>query len=264
METLGSRENILKAKMEILDGMENDAPVIVNADDEYLEDADFGDHEVIWYGIESEKCHIKAEDITSDGMYTDFIADFGGEKQKVHLPTIGIHNVYNALAALAAGVKYGISLSEGAVSLEKYEPSGMRQRVRKAGDITVIEDCYNASPDSMKAALSALSAFKAERKIAVLADMLELGAISEEAHRSVGKMASDFNIDMLFTFGKQARFIAEGAESLKNVKSFEDKQELTESFLACVRPGDCILFKGSRGMKLEEVINALYEGWNKK
>lgn len=264
METLGSRENILKAKMEILDGMENDAPVIVNADDEYLRDADFGDHEVIWYGIESEKCHIKAEDITSDGMYTDFTADFGGEKQKVHLPTIGIHNVYNALAALAAGVKYGISLSEGAVSLEKYEPSGMRQRVKKAGDITVIEDCYNASPDSMKAALSALSAFKAERKIAVLADMLELGAISEEAHRNVGKMAADFNIDMLFTFGKQAKFIAEGAESLKNVKSFEDKQELTESLLTCVRPGDCILFKGSRGMKLEEVINALYEGWNKK
>ncbi len=264
METLGSRENILKAKMEILDGMADDAPVVVNADDKHLKDADFGDREVIWYGIKSGKCNIKAEDITSDGMYTDFTAVMDGEKQKVHLPAIGIHNVYNALAALASGVKYSIDLSQGAASLEKYEPSGMRQRVRKVGGIAVIEDCYNASPDSMKAALSALSEFKAERKIAVLADMLELGAISEEAHRSVGKMAADFNIDILFTFGRQAQFIAEGAKGLKNVESFEDKQDLTERLLSCTRSGDCVLFKGSRGMKLEEVINALYEGWNRK
>lgn len=264
METLGSRENILKAKLEILDGMEKEAPVIVNADDEYLKNADFADHKVIWYGIDSEKCDIKAENISSDGMFTDFTAVFAGERQQVHLPAIGIHNVYNALAALAAGSQYGISLSEGAVSLEKYEPSGMRQRVKKAGDITVIEDCYNASPDSMKAALSALSAFNAKRKIAVLADMLELGSISEEAHRNVGKMAADFNIDMLFTYGSQAKFIAEGAEGLKNVKSFKDKEELTESLLSLLCPGDCVLFKGSRGMKLEEVINALYEGWKRK
>lgn len=146
METLGSRENILKAKMEILDGMENDAPVIVNADDEYLKDADFSDHEVIWYGIESEKCHIKAEDITSDGMYTDFTAVLGGEKQKVHLPAIGIHNVYNALAALAAGVKYGISLSEGAVSLENTSLRECVRELKRRGILQLLKTVTTQAP----------------------------------------------------------------------------------------------------------------------
>ena len=142
----------------------------------------------------------------------------------------------------------------------------MRQRIKEVNGITVIEDCYNASPDSQKAGLNSLCKIAKGRKIAVLGDMLELGSYSETAHRNVGEYAAECQVDALFTYGEQSRFMADSAKKsgLLNVYSFTDKNELTNTLLSEIQKGDTLLFKASRGMKLEEVFEKIYEQWDVK
>jgi UDP-N-acetylmuramoyl-tripeptide--D-alanyl-D-alanine ligase len=142
----------------------------------------------------------------------------------------------------------------------------MRQRIKEVNGITVIEDCYNASPDSQKAGLNSLCKIAKGRKIAVLGDMLELGRYSETAHRNVGEYAAECKIDMLFTYGEQSKYMADSAEKsgLSDVHSFTDKDELTKALLSEIQNGDTLLFKASRGMKLEEVFEKIYEQWDVK
>ena len=177
--------------------------------------------------------------------------------------TVGIHNVYDALAALAVGLNLGISAENAAQGLSKYVPSGMRQKITKIGRITVIEDCYNASPDSQRAGLNSLCKLAKGRKIAVLGDMLELGSYSETAHRAVGEYAAKCGIDALLTYGEQSKFMAAAAyeAGLKNTFVYTDKKHLTEDLRNHVLPGDTVLFKASRGMRLEEVFLELYKYW---
>lgn len=261
METLGSQENILKAKLELLDGMKDGAPLIINGDDAFLKDAVISNHPKYYYGIESDKCTIFAENIRNTDKGTAFTAVFPDGEQQVQLPTVGIHHVYNALAAIQVGLLLNVSPEESAKALEGYEPTGMRQRLKNVKGITFIEDCYNASPDSMKAAVSALCSVPKKRKIAVLGDMLELGEISDKAHTFTGELVAKNNVDILMTYGTQGKLIAEGAKSkgMENVFSFDDKQKLSEKLKNTVRDGDAVLFKASRGMKLEDVINYIYE-----
>ena len=196
-----------------------------------------------------------------DDDTTSFVINYGnGEKQAVTIPTIGIHNVYNALAAFATGLELGVTPEEAVRGLTKYEPSGMRQRVKIVNSIRFIEDCYNASPDSQQAALRMLSSLQAKRKIAVLGDMLELGAISEEAHRNAGLLAAKNKIDVLMTYGERSQATAEKATEcgVPVVKSFLDTQELADALVQMLQEGDAILFKASRGMALEDVINSIY------
>jgi UDP-N-acetylmuramoyl-tripeptide--D-alanyl-D-alanine ligase len=221
---------------------------------------------VIFFGIENKKCDVIAEDITEKGLSTSFVAVKGDIRQEITIPTVGIHNVYDALSAFAVGIEYGISPENIAKGLGNYVPSGMRQRIKEINGITVIEDCYNASPDSQKAGLNSLCKIAKERKIAVLGDMLELGSYSETAHRNVGEYASECKVDMLFTYGEQSQFMADSAKKsgLLNVYSFTDKNELTKALLSEIRTGDTLLFKASRGMKLEEVFEKIYEQWDVK
>jgi len=259
LENLGSQENILKAKLEILEGLTENAPVILNGDDKFLSGAKISDHPVYYYGIENDECAVKAVNIKEDKLETRFTVLYKEEKTDVVLPTVGIHNVYNALAAFTAGMLMGVDAKSAAEALSEYKPAGMRQRVNVRSGLTVIEDCYNANPDSMKASLKIMSNMDC-RKIAVLGDMLELGEISEEAHRDIGKSVAENKVDYLFTFGEMSKLMAE--EAKKNgveAYSFDDKSELTDLLLKTVKENDCILFKASRGMKLEEVLHALYE-----
>jgi UDP-N-acetylmuramoyl-tripeptide--D-alanyl-D-alanine ligase len=147
-----------------------------------------------------------------------------------------------------------------------YAPSGMRQRIREVNVITVIEDCYNASPDSQKAGLNSLCKIAKGRKIAVLGDMLEMGSYSETAHRTVGEYAAQCGVDMLFTYGKESEFMADSAKKsgLNCVFTFTDKAELTSILLNEIKTDDTLLFKASRGMKLEEIIEKIYEQWDVK
>lgn len=262
MENLGSRENILKAKLEILDGMEKDAPIALNGDDEFLKNVKLSGRKVVYYSVENDKSDYKAENITQHDGETEF--DIICKKGRYHavIPTIGLHNVYDALAGFTVGVLCGIDESCCAKALSSYETTGMRQRIVKRGGMTFIEDCYNASPDSQKAGVNALTGIEAKRHIAVMGDMLELGKISKEAHYSVGEYVAKSNVDILCTYGEDSKNTAKGARDtgMESVIEFTDKEKLAKYLLETLREGDCVSFKASRGMKLEDVIEIVYKG----
>lgn len=263
IEFLGSRDGILQAKTEIVKGLPHGAPLILNGDDDKLWNYKNTDYKQIYFGIDNPQAEIRGEHIETANGETVFTVRFGGGKiQRVTVPTVGKHNVYDALAAFAAGLCFGIPPQKIADGLRKYAPAGMRQRIKTVSGVTVIEDCYNASPDSQKAALNVLSSLDATRKIAVLGDMLELGDYSEEAHRAVGAYAAGCQVDILFCFGKASVWIAEAAKDSVKTMHFTDKSALTEALIATVRAGDAVLFKASRGMALEEIIQKLYGEWN--
>ena len=264
IENLGSRENILKAKLEILEGMDEGSTLFVNGDDDMLSTVKNDKFNIITYGVNAENLDYTAKNIVSDGETTTFLLVSNNINQEITLPTVGIHNVYNALAAFAVGVHHGISPEQCAEALGRYVPSGMRQKIVKKNDIVFIEDCYNASPDSQKASMNALMSIDGKRHIAVIGDMLELGTYSEKAHRDVGEYAAEKKVDMLFTYGNQSLFSADSAKKsgLENVVSFDDKEKLAEKLLEVLRAGDVVSFKASRGMRLEDVIKAIYEGMN--
>lgn len=264
IEILGSRDGILQAKLEILEGLKKGSPVFLNGDNDKLANVKLDDYKVIFFGIENENCDVRAVDIKEIGLTTEFTAIKGDIKQKITIPTVGIHNVYDALTAFAVGLEYGVSSEDIAKGLEGYTPSGMRQRIKEVKGVTFIEDCYNASPDSQKAGLNSLCKIAKGRKIAVLGDMLELGSFSEEAHRMVGEYAAECGVDLLYTVGEESKYMADSAlkSGLKNVRNFTDKKELTEILINELQKGDTILFKASRGMKLEEIFENIYKQWD--
>lgn len=258
IEHLGSRKGILKAKLEILDGLKNTAPLIVNGDDDLLSKVELSDRRVIKFGMENNACDYRAKDVKQGDKETTFTVVFADKEITVTIPTVGRHNVYNALSAFAAGIELGVSPEQAAEGLAKYVTSGMRQRVSDFNGITVIEDCYNASPDSMRAAIEVLNSSNSKIKTLVFGDMLELGSISEEAHREIGVLAAQKGIDRLYTYGEMAAVAAESAKAngLPEVLSFDDKEKLGAQLKNTLQAGDTVLFKASRGMKLEEAISA--------
>ena len=266
IENLGSRENILKAKLEILDGLRENGPIMLNGDDPYLAGAVIEGHPVFYYGIDDKTCDYRAVNIEQGDDETTFDVIYNGDKsQCITIPTIGRHNVYNALAAFATGMQLGVTPEEAARGLARYEPSGMRQRMKIVDGIRFIEDCYNASPDSQRASLKMLSELKADRKIAVLGDMLELGAISEESHRNAGLLAAKSKTDILFTYGERSLATAQKAREcgVPEVYAFTDKKALADKLFEILKPGDAVLFKASRGMALEDIINDIYKRMDK-
>lgn len=263
IENLGSRDGILQAKLEITDGLQKGAPLILNGDDDKLSTVKNDDFRIYHYGINNGD--FIAKNIVENADSTTFGIHYYGRVQNVRIPTIGIHNVYNALAAFAVGYVLNVDPQDSAKALSRYVPSGMRQRVVKVGDIVSIEDCYNASPDSMRASLKTLHDTPGGKKIAVLADMLELGDYSRTAHSNVGKMVADNGIDYLLAYGKDAKYYVSEAVSggCTNARLFDSKEELASRLSDIANPGDVVMFKGSRGMKLEEIINIVYKEWEK-
>ncbi len=263
IENLGSREGILKAKLEILDGLEKGSTLLLNGDNDMLKGVKNDNYNVVFYGINSGD--FTATEIKEVNGSTQFYINYYGKRQKIVIPTIGLHNVYNATAAFAVGYFIDVGAQLAADALNKYVPQGMRQRVIEFNGITVIEDCYNASPDSMKAAISALAATKGKRKIAVLSDMLELGDFSQAAHSEVGKITAEAKLDYLFTVGESAKFINKAAKEngIKNAVHFNDKEELSKELIKTLKNGDTVIFKASRGMALEDVIHNVYDRWGK-
>ncbi|HZK39091.1 MAG TPA: UDP-N-acetylmuramoyl-tripeptide--D-alanyl-D-alanine ligase [Clostridia bacterium] len=260
IENLGSQENILKAKMEIMDGMRDDAPLLLNADDPFLVEAQIGEHPVFYYGIENEACDFRACNIEQNESSVCFTIVSKGGEQEVYLPAIGKHNVYNALASFAAGVLVGVSPQRAASALAAYVPAGMRQRIKHLVGITFIEDCYNASPDSVRAALEVLAGLNATNRIAVLGDMLELGDHAEQAHMEVGDQLGANKVDVLLTLGRLSKWTAQKAKEVGvgMVQAFDDKKELARALCSMLSPGDAVLFKASRSMGFEDIIEMVY------
>ncbi len=281
IENLGSREGILASKLEILEGLREGAPLILNGDNDLLgklsaEDFD-GRYKLLFFGIcknrdsikgdDKSQLYVSAKDIVYTDEGTEFVLLFDGDECKIKLPTTGEHNVYDALAAICVGLQLEIPLEDIALALQNYVPAGMREKISVVSGVTLIEDCYNASPDSVKALSQTISIKGAsgKRKIAVIADMLELGDYSEEAHRNCGKYLADAKIDLLMTYGEKAKFVAESAREngIIRIFSFDDKEELSSKLVSLIKPGDVIAFKGSRGMKLEDVIEKVYKALEK-
>ena len=265
IENLGSQQGILKAKLEILEGMDSSAPIFLNADDISLYQTSYQlGRETITFGIENPDCDFKATDIRQFEDYTTFIVNWKGNHQEVMLPAIGKHNVLNALVSFAIGTKLGLTPVEICNALKKYKSDSLRQNIVQKGEQTLIIDCYNASPDSMRASLTVLSQTTPKcngRRIAVLGDMLELGDMSEKLHSMVGEFAGQSKVDIIFCYGKEVENIGKVALTYgKEVKFFTDKLLLNSALKSVIRPNDVILFKASRGMKLEETINNIYDG----
>ena len=183
------------------------------------------------------------------------------DKKRVRLQLIGEHNVYNALAAMAGAAAYGVPLADSAKALATARLTGSRQEIVYTGSLTFINDAYNASPASMEAALKTLHeakrANKQGRTIAVLADMLELGPISEDAHRRVGKWAVANGVDYVLTYGEEAAFISQEivtAESTTKTEHFPDRLAAAEALRSLVQAGDIILLKGSHSMQVDKML----------
>lgn len=265
IENLGSREGILKAKLEILDGASYDAPLILNADDDMLYKVrESLDRDIIYYGITNENADVTATDIETHDGVTTFTINYWGKKVGAKLNCVGVHNIMNALCAFCVGTISDVAPETITAQLEKFVPDGLRQSIVKKGDQQIIIDCYNASPDSMKASLAVLSElrpFYEGRRIAVLGDMLELGSMSKKLHEMVGEYVTQSKADILLCYGNDSEYICEKAYELgfEHAKFFSDKQELINYLKNLIIKGDLLLFKASRGMKLEEVIEKLYE-----
>ena len=262
IEQLGSRENIMKAKLELADALPDGAPLFLCGDDDLLKKVSIPRLDVRFYGVENPACALHAADIREADAQTAFTLHYPGGQVGATIPCIGLHNVRNAVAACGVGMALGIPAEKCAAALAAYVPSGMRQRVVHWGSVTVVEDCYNASPDSMRAALTTLSAMRcAGRRIAVLGGMLEMGAYSQAAHREVGRAAAGAGVDLLLAYGGDACYYSQGAkEGGVESETFSDKADLLARLRGALGPGDIVWVKGSRGMRMEEVLQGLYKG----
>jgi len=261
IENLGSQEGIFKAKTEICEYFNKDSLLIVNGDDKYLQKAkDFQGFKVITCGIEND-CDYQARDIENLGLEgTKFSVDIYEREYRIHVKTPGVHNVYNALAAIACGVHYNIGPNKIIEGIENFSLTAMRMSVEKAGTLTLINDCYNSSPDSVKAALKVLST-QNTRKVAILGDILEMGEFAKDAHYKLGEAVSENKVDVLLTAGNNAQFIAEAARDngVPEGMSFNTTDELVLNVSKFIKDGDTILIKASRGMHFEKIVDKITE-----
>ncbi len=260
---LGSRENILKAKLEILEGTKN-PKVIINNDNDLLNKwakENQNNYNIITYGIK-EKSKIQANNIELKEFGSNFKCEIDGKNIEIEVPIGGIHFVLNALAAISVGKVLELETDKIVKGVETFELTKKRMDIEKLkNEITIINDTYNASLESMKASLEYLSKLKNNRKIAVLGDMLELGEYSRQLHEKVGKTVYENKIDLLFCSGENAKYIAQEAQKKgmqkEKIYYFENKEEIPKKLKEISKKDDAILFKASNGMKFFELIEQL-------
>ncbi len=258
---LGSQENICKAKLEICAGLPEGAPLVLNGDDPFLRKAVLPGHvRPVWFSLGDADADVCAQDVHPEGDGMAFtLVDRNAGRFPVQIPAMGRHNVANALAAYAAATRLGLDPKGVIAGLADFQQTGMRQKVVHSKGVDVIEDCYNANPDSMKAALTMFREYPAKRRYALLGDMLELGGISPSAHEEVGRQAAAAGLELLVCYGEEARHTAKAAAEagLKAVHA-ATYREAADLLLAAMQPGDALLVKASRGMALEKALEIFY------
>lgn len=261
IEILKSMENIAKAKGELVEAIPEGGTIILNADNKFTADmkklAKPG-VKIITYGIEN-SADLMAEKIMIKDSSTEFCLKYNGKTFDFEIPLVGRHNVSNSLAAVAAGLTCGISVENIRKGFSALSASKMRFEVIRRNGITIINDAYNASPASMRAAIQTVSEIYDGKKIAVLGDMLELGEISEKVHYEIGSELAENNFDTLITLGELGKFIAKGAKDagLKNIFTTSTHEKAAEKILEIIQEGDTILFKASHGMHMEKIIELI-------
>lgn len=260
---LGSRENILKAKLEILEGMDKKKIVINNDNDLlnkwYLENKN--NIEIHTFGIKNES-EFNAKNIKLKENSSEFICENKNEKINIEVPVGGEHFILNALCGLTVGKLLNLNNEEIKNGIKDFKLTAKRMEINHLkNNITIINDSYNASYESMKASISNLKNMNGERKIAVLGDMFELGDFSEKLHKEVGTEIYKNKIDKLYLIGNYSKFIGEEAEKegykKENIFYFENKDELFNNLKNNLKSGDVILIKASNGMKLFEIAEKL-------
>jgi len=258
---LGSRQNILKAKMEIVDGMDENGIIVLNADDPMLwELKNSIKYNTIYVGYR-EEADIKAYNVKVDqDMNTSFNVKIKDKEYQFIISVPGFHNVYNALASIAVGLRFRIPMEDMIDAIANFKSGKMRMNVMKlSNNIKVINDTYNANPSSMEEALNVMRQMPGARKIAVLGDMLELGEWTRQAHMDIGKSVVKSSINHLITLGENSRFIAEGAAMLgmsqRKINTCNSIKEANSYLSKLIREGDVILIKGSRGMQMEGIVD---------
>jgi UDP-N-acetylmuramoyl-tripeptide--D-alanyl-D-alanine ligase len=257
LEGLGNLEGVFKEKKSIAEGFEKTGHLIINADDKMLSKIrNTSKYNVITYGVN--RGVVKPDEI----LWENGCAKFRILRTWFKLSVPGMHNVYNALAAIAVGELFKIPKGLIAEALSEVRAYDMRMQIYEENGITVISDCYNANPHSMKMSLQTLANMPCKsRRIAVLGDMKELGSQSAEYHREIGSMLPELSVDYLVAIGKDAMEYCKGAEKagLKSskIKYFENKESAVGMLKSLLRENDTILVKASRSMKLEEIVDDL-------
>lgn len=261
IELLGSRENIGKAKAELIQHIPADGVAILNEDDDIVREmASLTKGKTIYYGIK-EKATISGFNLRYKKDGIKFTCRCFDEVFDVFLPMIGEHNVYDALAAIGAGRALGVSSQRIAKGLGHFSGMPMRQEIISFPDIVVLNDAYNANPASMAESIKALGQLDGKRKIAMLGDMLELGGFTEESHREIGRLLVEEGYSEVYTFGEAARFIALEAKSagLKAAYVCSSHLDMANLYFDHRKKGDVILVKGSRGLRMERVVSEIKE-----
>ncbi|MDR0287593.1 MAG: alanine racemase [Clostridiales bacterium] len=262
---LGSQENILKAKLEILAGLKPNGLLVLNGDDKYLGKLKINTHKTAFIGTDDTRnFSLFASDINANSNPSYFTVVYDDESIPCVLPTFGKHNVTNALLALYCGLQLGISLSDAIAELKRYTVSPMRTEIALVKGITIIKDYYNSSPDSARVAIEGLATYNVKgKKIAILGEMLELGDYSNDEHFKLAEVCVDNGIDYVFFIGTDADSFKNGLVTGKGeFYQIDERTLLAKSLLNYVNSGllnsgDVILIKGSRGMKMEEVYELL-------
>ncbi len=258
---LGSRENILKAKLEVLKGLQETGTLIINSDCDLLKNWNDNENhsklfDVLTYSI-NENSDLKAENIKTTEQGTSYEVCYREEDIEVKLPIFGEPFIYNSLAAIGVASVLRISPQDVVDALANLKLTKKRMEVVEKNSVKYINDAYNASYESMKYALEYLSKTTGKRKIAVLGDMFELGEYAEELHRKVGKEIEKNNIDILITAGEFSRYIDEEAKNVKEKIHLKDKNEVVKKLKEIQKEGDVILIKASNGMKFYEIVEEL-------
>lgn len=262
IEFLGSREAICEAKLEIAEGLRPGGRLILNGDEPLLwRQRKRFTPRPIFFGIENAEADVRAGDVIASATGSGCTIIYRDSGFSLDIPATGRHHIVNALATSAAGLLAGLSPSEIASGIKNFENTGMRQRIREYGGVTFIEDCYNANPDSMRAALTVLAELPVSgARVAVLGSMFELGDFAKQAHYETGVYTAK-SADLAVFCGPNAGDMAEGAAAggmgSEQIHLATDAEEAGRVACSIVQKGDAVLFKGSRGMRMEAAIAVL-------
>ena len=256
---LGSRENILKAKLEIINGMKEGSTLIINQDNDMLQTVELPHLNVVRVG-KGKEASIQASHIVLEETKSSFEVEYQGKKEIIEVPVQGEHNISNALIAIAVGIELNISLEDIKKGIQEFKLTKNRMDILEKNHKTVIDGTYNASVDSMKSSIDVLANYK-KRKVAILADMLELGDFSQELHEKVGQQVAKNKIDILITVGKEAENIARVAKNngIEHVYTFDNNNEATEKLKKIIAVDDVALIKASNSMNFKEIVASLLQ-----
>jgi UDP-N-acetylmuramoyl-tripeptide--D-alanyl-D-alanine ligase len=260
LEFFDSIAGIARAKYELIQCLPANGTAVLNADDEHVSKFAFKGKKIT-YGLHS-PADVRAENIQTLGIAgSAFDLVMNGQREQAALPLVGVHNISNALAAVAVGVDRGLTLAESIAALATLVPADKRGQVVQVGNITVINDCYNSNPRALEAMVDSLAKTPAKRRIVVAGEMLELGPAGEEMHRRSGQHMAEKKIDVLLGVRGLARPMVEAAQQAGMRAVFLSTSEEAGEWLAKeTRDGDVVLLKASRGVKLERAL----ETWKGK